>query len=268
MAKNSIDNPALLIDLDGVIYQGDAVIAGAADTINWINTQAVRHRYVTNTTSRTRAKLVQKIDQFGIKVRREEIFTPIVAALQWLNDHQIKNPALFVPDNALADFDGLGQPGATADSGVDAIVVGDLGVEWDYSLMNRAFRFLMHESRPVLIALGMTRYWRASDGLRLDVAPFIKALEYAASCKAVVIGKPSTDFFDLALNSFEEKPEQAIMIGDDIVSDIQGAQKAEIKTILVKTGKYRAQDLRRDITPDTILDSISGLPEWWRSRYD
>ena len=268
MTKQSIDEPALLIDLDGVIYQGDAVIAGAADAINWINTHAVRHRYVTNTTSRSRASLVQKIDQLGIKVRLEEIFTPIMAALQWLNDHQIKNPALFVPDNALSDFNDVGQPGSMAESGADAIVIGDLGDAWDYSLLNRAFRLLMDKSRPVLIALGMTRYWRAADGLRLDVAPFIKALEYASSSKAVVVGKPSIEFFDLALSSFEEKtPETAIMIGDDIVSDIQGAQKAGIKAVLVKTGKYRAQDLHGDVIPDAILDSIADLPEWWQSKY-
>ncbi len=267
MARQSIDKPALLIDLDGVIYQGDAVIAGAADAINWINTQAVRHRYVTNTTSRSGASLVQKIEQLGIKVRLEEIFTPIMAALQWLNDHQINNPALFVPENALADFKDVGQPGVMAESGVDAIVIGDLGDEWDYSLLNRAFRLLMDKSRPPLIALGMTRYWRAADGLRLDVAPFIKALEHASANKAIVVGKPSKDFFDLALTSFDEKPETAIMIGDDIVSDIQGAQNAGIKAILVKTGKYRAQDLQGDVNPDTILESIADLPEWWQSNY-
>jgi len=258
------DKPALLIDLDGVIYQGDKLIAGAVDAINWINTEGIQYRYVTNTTSRSRLKLLHKLEQLGINARLEDIFTPIIAAMQWLNNHQVKNAALFVPEDALSDFKEIGQPGSTTGSEADAIVIGDLGDEWDYSLLNRAFRLLMHESRPVLIALGMTRYWRAADGLRLDVAPFIKALEYAASCKAKVIGKPSIDFFKLALNSFEEIPRTAIMIGDDIVGDIQGAQKAGINTILVKTGKFREQDLATDIKPDVTLESIANLPEWWQ----
>ena len=256
---------ALLIDLDGVIYQGDRVIAGAADAIDWINAQEIRHRYITNTTSRSRDSLVDKLEQFGIKVRLEDIFTPIIAALQWLSTREKNNVALFVPEDALPDFNNVGQPGSMAEAGVDAVVIGDLGEAWDYSQLNRAFRLLMHQSRPALIALGLTRYWRAADGLRLDVAPFIKALEYAASCEAIVIGKPSIDFFELALNSFAQKPETAIMIGDDIVSDIQGAQNAAINTILVKTGKYREQDLTTDIRPDVILDSIAELPYWWQS---
>jgi HAD superfamily hydrolase (TIGR01458 family) len=258
------DKPALLIDLDGVIYQGDKLIPGAVDAIDWINAEGIRHRYVTNTTSRSRLKLLHKLEQLGINARLEDIFTPIIAARQWLNNHQIKNAALFVPEDALSDFKGTGQPGSTADSEVDAIVIGDLGDEWDYSLLNRAFRLLMRESKPELIALGLTRYWRAADGLRLDVAPFIKALECAASCEAKVIGKPSIDFFKLALNSFGEMPRTAIMIGDDIVGDIQGAQKAGIHTILVKTGKFREQDLATDIKPDVVLGSIANLPEWWQ----
>lgn len=262
------DRPAILIDLDGVIYQGNKPIAGASDAIGWLNAQGIRHRYVTNTTSRSRVRLLHKLEQLGIKVRLEDIFTPIIAALHWLNNQNIKNAALFVPKDALSDFKGIGRPGSVAEPEVDAVVVGDLGDEWDYSLLNRAFRLLMQESQPALIALGLTRYWRAADGLRLDVAPFIKALEYAASCKAIVIGKPSIDFFKLALNSFEEIPETAIMIGDDIVGDIQGAQKAGINTILVKTGKFREQDLATDIKPDVILESIANLPEWWQLQFN
>lgn len=268
MEIQSSDKSALLIDLDGVVYQGDKTIAGAADTIDWIKTVGIHHRYLTNTTSRSRLKLLQKLEQFGIKVRLEEIFTPIIAALHWLNNHRIKNAALFVPDQVLSDFEDIGQSGFASESGVDAVVIGDLGDEWDYALLNRAFRLLMHEPQPVLIALGLTRYWRASDGLRLDVAPFVKALECAASCKATVIGKPSIDFFNLALSSFTEIPETAMMIGDDIVGDIQGAQKAGISALLVKTGKFRESDLQSDIKPDVILDSIAYLPEWWRLKFD
>jgi len=264
----SSDKPALLIDLDGVIYQGNKLIAGAVDAIDWINAEGIRHRYVTNTTSRSRVKLLHKLEQLGVNVRLEDIFTPIIAARHWLNNHQKNNAALFVAKDALSDFKQIGQPGTAAGFETDAVVIGDLGDEWDYPLLNQAFRLLMLESRPVLIALGLTRYWRAADGLRLDVAPFIKALEYAASCEAMVIGKPSIDFFKLALNSFGEMPRAVFMIGDDIVGDIQGAQKAGINSILVKTGKFREQDLETDIEPDVILESIANLPEWWHLKFN
>lgn len=259
--------PALLIDLDGVIYQGECLIPGAADAIEWINAQNIRYRYVTNTTSRSRLKIKQRLERFGIEVRLEDLFTPIIAARQWLDYHHMNNAALFVPNDALSDFNGTGQSGFTMESGVDAVVIGDLGNEWDYSILNRAFQLLMQEPRPALVGLGLTRYWRAPDGLRLDVAPFIKALEYAASCDSIIIGKPAFDFFELALKSFEEYPQTTFMIGDDILSDIEAAQNAGLNAILVKTGKFRDQDLLTGIKPDVILESFADIPDWWRHKF-
>ena len=95
------------------------------------------------------------------------------------------------------------------------------------------------------------------------MAPFVKALECASSSESEVLGKPSLAFFESALGLLNAEAKNAIMIGDDIVGDIEGAQKAGIRAILVKTGKYREQDLRGDIKPDAVLDSIANLPTWW-----
>lgn len=67
----------------------------------------------------------------------------------------------------------------------------DLGEGWDYPTLNHPFRLLMSHLQPRLIGLGMTRYWKAPDGLRVDVAPFVAALEHAAGVQPVVPGKPS-----------------------------------------------------------------------------
>ena len=117
-----------------------------------------------------------------------------------------------------------------------------------------------------LLALGMTRYWRGRNGLQLDVAPFIKALEHAASCEAVVVGKPAAAFFDAALARLRCSAERALMIGDDIVGDVDAAQKCGIHGIQVKTGKFRASDLDRAIEPFALIDSIAELPAWWRRQ--
>jgi HAD superfamily hydrolase (TIGR01458 family) len=256
-------HPVLLIDLDGVVYQGGRVIAGAADTIAWINSSQIPHLYVTNTTSQSRNTLLEKFNQFGIKAAAEDIFTPIIAASQWLHDRQLKRIVFFVTENAISEFEGFDRLDSSTAISVDAIVIGDLGEEWSYSRLNQAFRLLMTEPRPVLIALGLTRFWQASDGLRLDVAPFVRALECASSSESEVLGKPSLAFFESALKLLKAQAKNAIMIGDDIVGDIQGAQKAGMRAILVKTGKYRKRDLNGEIRPDVILDSIANLPEWW-----
>jgi phospholysine phosphohistidine inorganic pyrophosphate phosphatase len=55
------------------------------------------------------------------------------------------------------------------------------------------------------------------------------------------------------------------MIGDDIQADVRAAQDVGLKGVLVKTGKFRPQDLAGPAMPDATLDSIAGLPDWWRA---
>ncbi len=254
---------ALLIDLDGVLYQENELIPGALETLQWIEQQQIDYLFVTNTTSRSRQSLLKKFDQMGFHTTVDHIITPIVAASKWLQQKSITSAALLVKADACVDFVGLEAIDSVAESGAEAVIIGDLGEDWDYPTLNRAFRLLMSDPQPVLIALGMTRYWQSADGLSLDVAPFIKALEHAADCQAEVIGKPSTAFYQSALTLLGNSAEQVIMIGDDIVGDVDGAQKAGLQAILVKTGKFRQRDLASDIKADAVLESFAELPDWW-----
>lgn len=257
---------ALLIDLDGVLYQENELIAGALEALQWIESQHIDYLFVTNTTSKSRASLLKKFAQMGFRVEIDRIITPIVASSQWLERHRIQSAALFVIPDACRDFTYLNTVDILSQSPVEAVVIGDLGKNWDYGTLNSAFRFLMQDPQPVLIALGMTRYWRGSDGLNLDVAPFIKALEHATNCKAKVIGKPSTDFFKAALDLLGYQSDDVIMVGDDIVGDVEGARNAGMRGLLVKTGKFRKQDLETSIKYDGLLDSFADLPAWWKEN--
>jgi len=117
-----------------------------------------------------------------------------------------------------------------------------------------------------LVALGMSRYAQGSDGLVLDVAPFIKALEHAAGCEAVVMGKPAKAFFEAAVRKLQTSPAETVMVGDDIRADVGGAQAAGLAGVLVRTGKFRDRDLEGSIRPDAVLDSVADLPRWWDTR--
>ena len=254
----------LLIYLDGVIYQSGRLIPGALEALDWIETRQIPHLFVTNTTSRPRAALLEKFETLGFSAAIDEIMTPVVAALQWLELQQLRRVALFVPEATRAEFADLEIADLEQDNPVDAVVIGDLGESWSFHLLNRAFHLLMLEPRPRLLALGMTRYWRARDGLQLDVAPFIKALEHAADCEAVVVGKPAAAFFEAALARLGRGAGEVLMIGDDIVGDVDAAQKCGIDGIQVKTGKFRPSDLEGRIRPRQVLDSIAELPAWWQ----
>jgi phospholysine phosphohistidine inorganic pyrophosphate phosphatase len=258
--------PGILFDLDGVLYNSEEPIAGAAETVRWTQSQNMPHLFVTNTTSRGRTALVDKLRGFGIQTEPHQFLTPCITAAEWLKTRNYGKIALFINPKARVEFEGVPRISEEFETGVRYIVIGDMGEEWDFRTLNRAFRLLHSNPEAMLIALGMTRYWHAQDGIRLDAGPFVAALEFAARRKALVLGKPAEPFFQAAVKRLGLPAREIVMVGDDIDTDIAGSQKAGLKGVLLRTGKFRPADLDRGIAPDAVLDSIADLPDWWRSN--
>ena len=256
---------AILFDMDGVLYVGDRPIEGAADALDWCRRQGIPFRFVTNTTSRPREALVEKLTGMGIEADREEILTPPVVARQWLMQRDAGPTALFIPEATSAEFDQLAVA-RSIDEPIGALVMGDLGEGWDFATYNHAFRWLKANPEAALVALGMTRFWEAEDGPRLDVGPFVRGLEYALGREAVVLGKPSAAFFQTAVATLGADAGETVMLGDDIVGDVGGAQAAGLVGLQVRTGKFTPTDLEGEVTPDAVLASIAGLPDWWKTH--
>ncbi|MEZ5402020.1 MAG: TIGR01458 family HAD-type hydrolase [Bryobacteraceae bacterium] len=254
---------ALLLDMDGVLYNAAQPLPGAADALAWVRHRNIPHLFLSNTSSRDRAALVAKLATFGIPATEDQILTPAVAAAAFLRRSAAGPAALFLRPAARPEFAGIPTLGDTAEQGAAHVVIGDLGDQWDYRTLNRAFRLLHHNPQAHLIALGMTRYWMAPDGISLDVAPFVAALAHATGREPIVFGKPAAPFFHEAAAGLALPPNQILMIGDDIESDVRGAQTAGLRAALVKTGKYRPADLDRGIRPDAVWDSIADLPARW-----
>lgn len=257
---------AVLLDLDGVLYVGDRALPGAAETVAWLEERAVPFLFLTNTSSRPRHEVVQRLRRLGVPAREEQVLTPVVAAVAWLQEHGSGRPALFVPPATAAEFAALDPlpPGTAAGAG--SVVVGDLGRGWSFDVLNEAFRALMAGPDVPLLALGTTRYWRAEDGLRLDAGAFVRALEYAAGRSAVVLGKPDPGFYAAAVRAVGVPAGQVVMVGDDVVGDVGGAQRAGLAGVLVRTGKSTPEDLTGPVRPDAVLDSVADLPRWWRDQ--
>jgi HAD superfamily hydrolase (TIGR01458 family) len=254
---------AILFDLDGVFYKGDQALPAAAETAAWVREAGIPHLFLTNTTSRPRSALVLKLARLGIHTDPSHILTPAVAAAAWCRQHLAgRGVALFVPQATRAEFAEL--PQAENADQVAAVIIGDLGEAWDFATLNRAFRYLMATPQPRLIALGMTRYWQSPDGLRLDVAPFVMALSHASGAEPLVTGKPAPAFFQTALDMLGVGAADTVMIGDDIRGDIEGAQGAGLRAVLMRTGKFRDADLSLGIRPDGVLGSLAELPAWYR----
>jgi phospholysine phosphohistidine inorganic pyrophosphate phosphatase len=254
---------AYLLDLDGTLYAGGAAIPGAPEALARLRDRAIPYRLVTNTTSRSRAMLVDRLHGYGFDASPAEVFTATVAGNVLARAAGYRRIAPFIPEPALADIQDLdlvgGTSGRTSTGAPDAVLLGDLGDRWSYALLQEAFEYVMGGAE--LVALSRDRYWLRGDRLALDAGPFVAALEFATGKPAAVAGKPSPAFYTAALTSLGlPSSTPAAMVGDDLWSDVEGAQRAGLQGWLVRTGKYRESALQESgIQPDRILDSVAAL---------
>lgn len=221
----------LLLDLDGVVYVGHAVLPGSLEAVSRIRGAQLPLKFITNTTRRPLRRIVSDLAQLGLHVQAEDIYTPASIAQGFLTRQNLK-PFLVVHPDLHEDFAGL-----TTD-GDEAVVVGDAGRFFTYDLLNQAYRKLLQGA--AFLALAKNRGFLDHDGeMSLDAGPFVAALEYAAQREAGVLGKPSPTFFNLAVAGLRCAPENVVMIGDDAEADIGGAMAAGLMGVLVQTGKYQ-----------------------------
>jgi HAD superfamily hydrolase (TIGR01458 family) len=246
---------AVLFDLDGTIYEDGAALPGAVEAVRELGRRGIEVGFVTNTTSRSRRLLSERLRGMAIEAPPERIATALLAGAGHLKAAGFRRVAPLIPEAALEDLAGFD----IVTERPDVVVVGDLDDRWTFDILNTAFNQLMNGAE--LVALSADRYWRAAEGLQLDCGPFVKALEYASGKSAAVCGKPSAEFYRTALESLGgwalERPGDVLMVGDDIWGDIRGAQDAGLRACLVKTGKFRADALEASgVRPDHLIDDV------------
>ena len=245
----------ILLDLEGVIYEGSRLIDGSIETINKLLAHGFKIKYLTNTTTISRRLVFEKLLQFQLPLIESDIFSPAIAANIFLKKKNISRISLFTNRYLQEDFTDF----VTDDLESEAIILGDLYKEFSWEKLNKAFQIIL-EANPLIIALHKNRYCKRENKLGLDLGPFVAALEYATSKKSVLIGKPEKNFFNLAIEDIKLKNEEVLMIGDDIIADIGGAKNILLKTIQVKTGKFQKKDETNIyLQPDYRIDSISRL---------
>ena len=190
-----------------------------------------------------------------------QVFSSLAAARK-LIDKQSLRPYLLVHPGAMPDFEGL-----PSGSAPNAVLVGLAKEAFTYSALNTAFRILHSTPDAQLIAIHRGRYYKEPDGLSLGPGPFVTALEEASGRQATVVGKPEPSFFSLALADLAVRPEEAVMVGDDVVSDVGGAQAVGMRGVLVRTGKYQPGDeTSKGVHPDATVDDFSGFVDWILSQ--
>jgi HAD superfamily hydrolase (TIGR01458 family) len=251
---------AILLDVEGVLHVSGEPIAGAASAVRRLRADGHRLRFVTNSTTRPRAQLAAQLREMGIELEDDELQTTGDVAARQLAGKRVL--ALTMP-GLLDDLEGLQLVGIN----VEAVLVGgadegeETGRVFSYLNLNRAFHEL--QAGAEFYCLHKNKWWQTTDGPRLDAGAFVAGLEYAADTEAIVLGKPSVAFYQAALAALDAEPELTWMIGDDLESDVLGAHNHGIRTMLVRTGKFRPDEVERSrVQPDAIVSSIAQVPTW------
>lgn len=244
-----------LLDLDGTVYQDGSVVLGVAEALAGLTRRGVPYRFATNTTSRPRSALARELCAMGLSVAEEEIWTAPRAGRELLLSLGFTRCILLVNTPVISEFTGITHV-PDENGSPQAVVLGDIGDGFTFAALNGAFQALLGGAR--LVTLARNRAFRSGGRLVLDVGPFAAALEYASGQTALLAGKPSPDFFRAAIAGLRLPPAEIAVVGDDLENDVGGAQACGLKGVLVRTGKFRAEELSRSpIRPDAILDSLA-----------
>lgn len=234
----------LLLDLDGVLRIGNSPAPGIDGFLNYLVNSNFTVCILSNSSLSTGSDIQDFFRGHSVNCPFP-IITAIDTAIEYVKINYTKVDVL-VSENLKSLFGDYLEK-----EHPEAVVVGDIGDAWNYKLLNDIFLKIINGAD--LIAIHKNKFWMApKQGLMLDAGPFISALEYAASKKAIVIGKPSEVYFRTALEKTgSTRFDNVIMIGDDPETDIRGIQTVGGKGLLVFSGKTKyPYKVESEIKPD------------------
>lgn len=250
----------LLIDLDGVVWEGRELLPGAAETLSALLAAEKEIVFVTNNSVRRSDSYAARLREAGIDVADERVITAGAATARLAADRVGAGGTAFV----------IGAPGfketvaaagltlldGEAGTGADAVVVSGHR-EFDFDELMTATRAL--EGRAELFATSRDPTLPMPGGAWPGTGATLAAIETASGKRAEIGGKPERHLFDRA-RALIPGAERVAMVGDRIASDIEGGRRAGLETILVLTGASSREDAERaDPAPDHVIDDLSAL---------
>lgn len=249
----------ILLDIDGVLHVSGEPVPGGGDAVRALRAGGHRLRFVTNNTTMDRRRLAEELRGLGVELEDDEIATTPAAAARLLEGSRVLALTMGAVREDLAERVQL----VERDAEVVLLGGADESEETErvfgYENLNRAFAELDAGAR--LVCLHRNKWWQTSRGPLLDAGAYVAGLEYAAGVEAEVVGKPAGAYFAAALAELGASPAEAVMVGDDIESDIVGAKRAGLRAVLVRTGKFREETLAAaELKPDGVVASIADVP--------
>jgi NagD protein len=252
-----------LIDMDGVLYRGKQMIAGADTFIDELRRRHIPFRLLTNNSQRTRRDIAAKVARLGIEVEEEHVFTSAMATARFLAHQKPGGTAFVIGEGGL--LNALHQNGyAVVDHDPDYVVVGE-GRTFNLELVEAAVRMLMGGAK--LIATNLDPNCPTENGLRPGCGAMVAMLETATGIKAFSAGKPSPIMMRAARKELGLATDETVMIGDTMETDILGGVQLGLHTVLVLSGGTKRDDLPRyAYRPEFMFEALGEFAEWMETR--
>ncbi|QDV27816.1 HAD-IIA family hydrolase [Aureliella helgolandensis] len=247
-----------LIDMDGVIYKGNQLIAGAGEFIERLRAAGYPFLFLTNNSQRTRRDVATKLMRMGIDVGEQHIFTCAMATARFLSRQKPKGTAYVVGEGGL--LQALHQNGySIVDVEPDYVVVGE-GRTMTAESLETATRLVLGGAK--LIATNLDPNCPTASGIRPGCGAIVSFLEAATGRKALSVGKPSPVMMRAARKQLDLVASQTVVIGDTMDTDIIGGVQMGYHTVLALSGGTQRQDLDQfAFRPNHIIESIADLAD-------
>lgn len=243
---------AFLLDLDGVVYVGDEPLPGAVESLDRLREAGKIVRFLTNNPRQTRAQLARRLVGMGVEAREEEAVTCGWATANYLREEGVASAYVVGSRGLVTEVLGAGVE--VVDRGpCEAVVIGaDEHVSWAH--IRQASTLIFDGAR--FVATNADRIFPSPKGPLPGTGAIVAAVKETTGVEPVVVGKPFPPMFDAALMSAGVGQDRAVMIGDTLASDIEGARRAGITSVLISPdGKG---DLAGDL-PNAVVPDLNAL---------
>ena len=235
MKRILAEKTLFLFDLDGVFYRGkeSRVKIGGTQAVEALRESGRRLFILTNNSTDSSETVHSRLLEFDIPVKKEEVLTSGLLTAEYLRQRHGKVSYFLVGEAGLdTELRKFGHKRVTGET-ADFVVVG-LDRSITYEKLDHAAR--LARKGAGIVATHSSRLYMYKTGPAMATGPIVKAIEYGSRKRAVIIGKPSPLMFRIALQRAESSKADAVMIGDQIDTDIAGATRAGIDSILVTSG--------------------------------
>jgi NagD protein len=247
-----------LIDMDGVIYQGNHLIDGAKDFIARLQAAGCKFLFLTNNSGKTPADLSHKLEGLGMDVGVEHFYTSALATAAFLASQKPLGSAYVIGEAGLSQA--LYNVGyRITDQRPDYVVMGETRA-FNFEMIDKAAHLIRNGAR--FIATNSDLTGPAEDGHILPACGSLTApIERVTGRKPYFIGKPNALMMRIALRTLDDHSENSVIIGDRMDTDIQAGIESGLATYLVLTGVTRKEVLEwYPYQPERVFASVAEIP--------